>query len=795
MKSAWMWVRCGRVAMAFLALSLMATAASAADFEAKFDKGIEGGTSSGKVHVVRTPDGHAGVTSVAGNRREEAYVRYQGSAVSGFLDGDGTIEFWLYRNRAARPDDVDDGVLQFLNGDGGRYIDLNVGWKGTRGTKLGINDDQEGNPAYDRNVFGTYIPLGKKVEVGEWVHIALTFGKQDRDNAVYVNGLKLANPEQGSGRMDFSGVSEVLVGGVTIGVPGDQSGGGRSAKQSLIGDVLFHDGIVTTFDLSRLGGDAPAPQITAVASDAARVAGFSGRLIAGNTISVELQGTPGAVGTFDIAHYPDLGGKLALDWKGWGVYLEDKVFYEPGEVNLRDVNGYRVYGGTAPFDPLAPGMEPVAILKVEEQSYSFELLEVDKPYYAAVVAEMRDGSFKTVVAPLTSLPMTETAPGIYTGTKLLAWGERYPRAVMVGHLDRAAVVTSLVDTKTFAIDTALTVAVATSPSELKADEKSKSQITVTVTDANGNPVSGHKMKFVLATTSQYTGVVGGGAFTDQVGGSMAESRWGETDLFGKITATYVAGFAAKTAIIVVRDMTSNDTGSGWVKTFITATAQLELLPVVDSAAMDAGYSITVISSDEWLTADGKSQARITARVEKNGQPVEGHKVNFEVSSGSGSIKSAKDTTDKSGEARAVYTAGKKIGIVLITATDMTVGISGAVSIELRSDAPAKIAIKIDPERIPADGRSTADLLVTVTDINDNPNDNVEVEYDLMSGGGRIRDTRGMTDRRGESTSTYTAGSAAGMVTIEITVRSSVPTDEELAKAREFALAVTDYQFF
>ena len=51
------------------------------------------------------------------------------------------------------------------------------------------------------------------------------------------------------------------------------------------------------------------------------------------------------------------------------------------------------------------------------------------------------------------------------------------------------------------------------------------------------------------------------AFKEQVGGTLNENSWGETDLFGKLTATYVAGFAAKTAIIVARDMTSNDTGA------------------------------------------------------------------------------------------------------------------------------------------------------------------------------------------------------------------------------------------
>ena len=211
--------------------------------------------------------------------------------------------------------------------------------------------------------------------------------------------------------------------------------------------------------------------------------------------------------------------------------------------------------------------------------------------------------------------------------------------------------------------------------------------------------------------------------------------------------------------------------------------------------MDSGYAITVTSSDEWLTADGKSTAKITALVTLNDKPVEGHAVSFSVASGAGAVRVVKDTTDKNGHARAVYTAGKKIGMVLITATDTTADISGSVQIELRSDAPAKIAIKLNPDKLPADGRSRSDLTVLVTDINDNPNDNVEVEYAITEGSGKISDDKGITDRRGENATEYTAGKTPGRVSIEITVRSSVPTPEEIAKVNNMALAVTDYDFF
>jgi hypothetical protein len=622
---------------------------------------------------------------------------------------------------------------------------------------------------------------------GQTFRLTVTWNEATGRDEIYLDGNKLAYDLDETA----PGLSDALRESTTL-LIGQESWFDSVASKmtSLVKDVRVLDEATVARE-ERAGGVA----ITSVSHNAFQAAGFSGKLVAGGELKVALEGQAGATGTFDVAHFTDLDGKIPLDWRGWGVYLEDKTYFEPGEVNLRDVEGYQVFASKTLFDPAAPGMEPVARLKVEEQSYLLEYLDRDSAYYVAVVAEMHDGTLRPVIAPVANQPMVETAPGVYAGSWKAGWQDRYTKAVVVGRLTNAGGTGALVAEKYFTVDPAVTITVNPAPAELRADEKSESTVTVTLTDANGNPVSGHKVKFVLATTSQYTGVVGGGAFKDQVGGSVKEDRWGESDLFGKVTATYVAGFAAKTAVIVVRDMVSNDTGAGWVKTFIQTTAQLELLPVEEVGAAAEGFEITVTSSDEWLTADGRSQARITAKVTQNGVPVEGHRVGFDVSSGSGSVSVVKDTTGRDGEARAVYTAGKKIGKVLITATDLTVNISAGVVIELRSDAPAKIVIKLDPEKLPADGRSTSDLVVQVTDINDNPNDNVAVEYRVAEGGGRLGEATTMTDRNGESENRYTAGTTAGRVGIEITVRSTVPTDAELATARGFALAVTDYKFY
>jgi hypothetical protein len=645
----------------------------------------------------------------------------------------------------------------------------------------------------------------KNIGKSQWYNLSLTWGPADNDCAIYLDGAKLkAVPLPGFAMNKIlEDASHIVVGAVPVvdpaklnvkakGVPGDLPLV-RAPSNSLIDAVEIRDTIEKS--LASVYTETDDLRIDSVEHNAFKKSGFAGKLVAGNALDVQVIGAPGVTATFDIAHYPDLERKIDLNWSGWGVYLENKTFYDAGEVNLRDVDGYQVYVSKAPFDPAAPGMAPLQELDVKVQKYTVETLEIDTPYYVGVVAKMRDGSFKTVLASPMGLPMREVTPGVYDGVWDVTYQDHFRRAIVVGHVGQGGATLSLAGgaKDAFAADPSVTLSVVAEPNELKADEKGVSQISVTATDANGNPVVGHKIRFLLATTSQYTGVVGGGAFLEQVGGTISEGAFGETDLFGRITTTYVAGFAAKTAVIVARDMVSNSTGAGYVKTFIQATASLELEPIANPA-MDAGYEMVVTSSDEWLTADGKSQARITARVTLNGQPVVGHKVGFGLSGG-GSIRVVLDTTGKDGEARAVYTAGKKIGIALITATDTTVGISGSVSIELRSDAPAKIAIKLDKDKLPADGRSTTDLTVLVTDINDNPNDNTEVEYAIISGTGRLRDEKGITDRKGENSTRYTAGRNAGTVTFGITVRSTVPTAEEILKARDLALAVQDSRFF
>jgi hypothetical protein len=170
-------------------------------------------------------------------------------------------------------------------------------------------------------------------------------------------------------------------------------------------------------------------------------------------------------------------------------------------------------------------------------------------------------------------------------------------------------------------------------------------------------------------------------------------------------------------------------------------------------------------------------------LDPNGTPVPGDPVTFALSSANGTLRVIEGATNASGTATAEYTAGKKIGIVVVTATATLRNATGNVSIILLSDAPAKIYLKAKPDSLPADGMSRADLSVKVTDINDNPNQDTKVEFKVSRGGGKLEYGDRVTDRFGDTANRYTAGTVPGIATVVATVRSKVPTEAEMTRAR------------
>jgi hypothetical protein len=407
--------------------------------------------------------------------------------------------------------------------------------------------------------------------------------------------------------------------------------------------------------------------------------------------------------------------------------------------------------------------------------------------------------------PMAEVPANSGGPGIpavdngtYRGSYVIPPGDYYADGQVIGQYVSADNVAaeSLTSASKWTIDARSRFALSIDKTDLPADSQSTARVRVKTSDANGNPLSGHQIKVTLSTTDEYTGLVGGGAARsrdaaqaakDALDGAEVETRWkGTTDRWGEVDFDFRSGFAAKTIILQAKDMTSGDVGVDYITSYKEASIDIALTPPVNRAAArrGGGHVLKVEASRTELTADGRSRSVIRATLlDPNGKAVSGDPVTFSLSSENGTLRTIAGTTDSSGVATAEYIAGKKIGIVVVTAKATLRNATGTVSITLLSDAPAKVILKASPATLPADGNSRADIRVKVTDINDNPNKDTKVEFKLAKGSGKLEFADRTTDKYGDASDRFTAGTISGIASIVATVRSRVPTDAELANAR------------
>jgi len=209
---------------------------------------------------------------------------------------------------------------------------------------------------------------------------------------------------------------------------------------------------------------------------------------------------------------------------------------------------------------------------------------------------------------------------------------------------------------------------------------------------------------------------------------------------------------------------------------------IELLPRAAARGMADKAILRLTADPAWLTADGRSTARLTATLtDLGGNPLSDQKVAFALGSDNGRIRVLRGTTDEGGTAEAEYRAGTLAGYVTVTASAAEWGVTAMVQIELRADAPAKIDLVASATKLPADGRSEATLSVLVSDIHDNPNIDVPVSFQVLAGSGDVGPAEIRTNRNGEGSATFTAGTRAGLTTVEARHTSRAPTDDELRR--------------
>ncbi|MEW6487607.1 MAG: Ig-like domain-containing protein [Thermodesulfobacteriota bacterium] len=386
------------------------------------------------------------------------------------------------------------------------------------------------------------------------------------------------------------------------------------------------------------------------------------------------------------------------------------------------------------------------------------------------------------------IPMAEspTRPGTYTGTYTVGWSdEGVDLPVLVTLADEAGNETTATAGRPVSLDTRVRLLVSARDSLLPADRKATTRLVAKATNANGDDVSGHELALTLSTTEEYTGVVGGGRLEDRTATQddvdNVEVRWGGvTDSFGEVAATYTAGFAAKTALILAKNLTTGDVGAGWLHTYVASTVALEILPRAARGTPDRAI-LRLTADPEWLTADGRSTSRVKAVLtDLAGNPLAGQRVTFALGSDNGRLRVLRSgLTDEQGLAEAEYRAGTLAGYVTLTAASREHGVTAAVQLELRADAPAKIDLVASAQRLVSGDKAT--LSVTVSDIHDNPNIGVPVTFALLSGSGSLAAPSLLTDRNGQGAVAFTAGSTPGTAVLEARHTSRAPNEDELRR--------------
>jgi hypothetical protein len=652
----------------------------------------------------------------AGRKRSDNPLDYPVSLGSQLNASSGSMVFHVKYNtrRQVSRDwvDISDTLFTLMDSKGRYIMTANIVWPEAVPPWFvgdGIGGLELSSDMVPASVWGGWLPLNRKIEVGEWFTLAFTW--DNTVTRVYLDGKELkekygAGWDHGGKLVSEGAFGDYLKNVKTLRIGSDfETGSNNPLVSGLVGGVEFHD--------QALVFTAPKPVIRSISDDSFKVPGISGKLVAGDTVSVTLLSAPGGKASFDM-----------------------------GRVKGIDM-------AEAPPTPGGPG-----------------------------------------------IPAVDN--GTYQGSYTIVPGDDWENGQIVGHFvssDNVAADNVLSASK-WTIETKPQVTFSIDKKDLPADSATKARIRLKAVDANGNAVKGRHLKLTLATTNEYTGTVGAGDFNQNVGATV-ETRWkGETDSWGEVEFDYKAGFAAKTVILSAKDLDSGGVSVDYLTAYKEASIDIALTAPVTRAAARRGlqYILKVEASRTELTADGRSRSVIRATLtDPNGTAVSNDPVSFSLSSTNGTLRTIKGTTDSSGVATAEYIAGKKIGIVVVTATATLRNASGSVSITLLSDAPAKIYLKALPQSLPADGFSRADIGVKVTDINDNPNRDTRVEFRIGKGGGKLEYPDRVTDKFGDAANRYTAGTTAGIASIIATVRSKVPTETELAKAKNvlFALYSSD----
>ncbi len=320
---------------------------------------------------------------------------------------------------------------------------------------------------------------------------------------------------------------------------------------------------------------------------------------------------------------------------------------------------------------------------------------------------------------------------------------------------------------------ASSLAVSLAAGSLPADGATSTAGTVTVTDVNGNPRAGKRVR--LCAGERFDDRDGDGRFTPGVDVLLDDANGdGLWTAEGTIDSVSVTGADGRAAFTYVAGRT---TGAFWVHAAVdgvTTDAPVALTP-----------QVTVSTQTNQLLADGTSETNVAVRiVDGSGASVQGILVRFAAGEpftdldGNGYFTPGVDTfqdlnrngiwdaigaiastavTGPDGVATVAYRAGLTPGPVTIHVTTPA-GATNAVVTLLALPPAGNLTLSLGAASLPADGVSATTGIVGVTDPGGNPLAGKIVTLTVDAG---TIDPSVVTGADGHGSFTYKAGLAAG----------------------------------
>ncbi|HUN53833.1 MAG TPA: hypothetical protein VMU29_01625 [Smithella sp.] len=288
-------------------------------------------------------------------------------------------------------------------------------------------------------------------------------------------------------------------------------------------------------------------------------------------------------------------------------------------------------------------------------------------------------------------------------------------------------------------------------------------ITATVTNNLGNPVQGQTVTF--------TKLIDNSTMVLQTLNS------GTTDGSGKAIAVYTAGSTNPTTYVQDTIEAQISGGSSYGVVIISRAG------TTNSSTVASGYKMTVTSAASSLSAGQTSI--ITANVtDGSGNPAQGLTVVFSklIDNSTMVLQTLNSgTTDASGNAIAVYTAGTGASgnvqdTIQASVTSGSYSAAGAVVISVTGTASSGINLTLNAVPTSLNQGQISIVKATVTDASDNPIQGLTVTFTKLidnSTMGLQTLNSGITDASGNAVAVYTAGSTNPSADVQDTIQASV----------------------